>query len=284
MGNYRVAITNPQGETLDLMNSAAYVVTRVTGMNPPKADINTSENAFLDGATFNSAKIKTRNIVISLVVNDPAEPNRIALYNFIKLKRRHLITLENGLRSVQAEGYVESIEVGYFEKRETVQVSFICPDPALYAQAEEQIDFSSVVALFEFPFSIAAEGIPFSEIEANAMRALVNKGDLPTGFIVRFRALGAASNPILVNSNTGEQMQVEAEMTAGQIIEIDTREGHKTVKLIDNGVETNLLNAFIYNSTWMALDAGANVLQVSAGTFPENIETTIIFTAKYEGI
>lgn len=285
MGYYRLTITNPQGEELDLMASRAYTVTSVTGMNPPKANINLSDNAIIDGATFNSARITTRNIVVGLVFNEPVERNRIEFYRYVKLKRKHVLRFENGERDVTIEGYCESIEIGYFEKRETAQVSFICPDPAFYATGgEEQIDFSVVQALFEFPFDIDANGIPFSELIADSMRSIVNIGDLPTGFIVRFRALGAATNPVLANTITGEQMKVEISMIAGQIVEIDTREGHKSVKLIDNGTETNLLNDFIFNSSWMMLEAGENILQVSADTYPENIETTILFAPKYEGI
>lgn len=284
MGYYSIAVTNPKGEELELMSSSAYTVTSVTGMNPPKANINTSENALIDGATFNSAKIKTRNIVVELVFNEPIEKNRIELYRYIKLKQKHRLKLTNGMRRVTIDGYVESVEISYFNKRETAQISFICPDPALYSYEESQIDFSVVRSLFEFPFSIEAAGIPFSELEANSMRSIVNEGDLPTGFVVRFRALGDATNPIIVNANTGEQMKVNVSMTAGQIVEIDTREGRKTVKLIDDGVETNLLNEFIYDSTWMTLDAGANVMQVGADSYPENVETYLIFTPKYEGL
>ena len=65
-----VKITNYRGEVLilDLANpySSGLAVTNIDGLGPEKASINTVEIASNDGAMFNSARVESRNIVMSL--------------------------------------------------------------------------------------------------------------------------------------------------------------------------------------------------------------------------
>lgn len=281
---YNVSIENPQGEILDLMNTAGYTVTKVTGMEPPNADINVSDNAMLDGGVFNSARLTTRNIVITVSLGEPTEELRLGLYRFARLKKMHRLYLSNGTRAVMAEGYAESVTVGYFDKKETVQLSYVCPDPAFHSLTTERVDFSSVASLFEFPFDIDADGIPFSTVAQESEVNVINEGELDAGVVITLRALGSASKPIILNRNTGATIALVTTMQAGDLITIDTRRGQKSVTRLRSGTTTNLLNTFDTTSEWLTLEAGDNVLYFTANSHPENIECYLTFEPLYEGM
>lgn len=284
MGYYSVTLVSPHGDELNLMKSRGYTVTKVEGMEPPKATINTSGNALRDGATFNSAKLGVRNIVIELTFEEPVERNRIALYDFVKVKSKHTIRLTNGERDVTIEGYCESIEIGYFDEREGAQISFICPRPYLTAAAETHIMFSSTEGLFEFPFSITAEGTEFGYRLLADEVPIYNGGDLATGFVATITATGTCINPTIYNTETGGYMKFEITLQAGDVLTVSTITGEKYVELLSGGTRTNALNSLDKTSEWLVLEDGDNIYLITAEQYPENISTEIEFYAIYEGM
>ena len=50
-------------------NEENYQVTDISGLNPPNANINTSNYANGDGSSFNSSKIPNREVVITVYIN-----------------------------------------------------------------------------------------------------------------------------------------------------------------------------------------------------------------------
>ena len=60
---YTLAIENHLGEKIRLSGNPDYSITNVTGISPPYANISLSENATMDGGTFNVSKLTSRNIV-----------------------------------------------------------------------------------------------------------------------------------------------------------------------------------------------------------------------------
>ena len=112
---YTAKIENVNGEVMLLTNKESkYQVISITGLNPPKAQINTTPIVGLDGAKFNSSKLETRNIVITIRLNGDVEANRQALYNFFVTKKWCRFYYTNGSRNVYIDGYIDSVECDLF--------------------------------------------------------------------------------------------------------------------------------------------------------------------------
>lgn len=92
-----------------------------------------------------------------------------------------------------------------------------------------------------------------------------NEGDVSTGMRIRFTALGTVSNPILLNVDTEEFIQINATMKTGDVIEINTKYGSKGAKLIRDGVETDYFRYIDVDSTFMQLAIGDN------GNMPDGV-------------
>ena len=146
---------NKYGEQLELTHNPAYDITEIDGIDPPDATINTTKNAGADGSVFNSAYMNNRTITITLVVNAPTETNRVNLYRYFKSKFPVRLFYTNASRDVYIDGYVQSMSVGFFDKKQTVQIVVFCPQPHFNGVNESVQEFANIEDLFEFPFDIA---------------------------------------------------------------------------------------------------------------------------------
>ena len=281
---FSFAIENAKGNRLRLSNNPNYSLISITGLEPASANINTAVNASFDGSTFKSARLENRNIVIMLAIENAVETNRIELYKFIKVKDEITVFYSNSTRDVYIKGYVESMSIGFFDMKQAVQISVICPNPFFKNAEETQENFSSIHGLFEFPFSIEEAGIPFSEIETDQEVNIINKGDVATGMIIEFRAIGSVTNPALYNVDTGKFIRLNETMSDGDVIQINTIRGEKGVVKISGGSVTNILNKLDDASSWLMLDTGDNVMMFTAQAGAVNLQCIVYHDYLYEGV
>lgn len=275
---------NQYQEQLELTHNPAYTITDIDGIDPPDANINTTHNAGADGSEFNSAYVNDRQITITLVVNAPAEVNRINLYKYFKSKFPVTLYYTNATREVFINGYVQNISVGYFDKKQTVQIVIFCPKPYFNGVTDSVQEFASVESLFEFPFSIAEAGIPFSELIVGLEKSIINNGDVTTGVIINIQATGQVVNPKIYNVETRESLILNTTLQRGDLVTINTRQAEKAITLLRNGVTTNLIGSLAQGSTWFALAPGDNVFTITADGLPENMLVTFTITDQFEGV
>lgn len=281
---YKLSIMKDSGEEMQLTGNPAFDVLRVEGTNPPAANINTAVVAGVDGTRFTASRINQRNIVITLNIKPPIEKNRTELYSFFKSKDHVKLLYKNAYRDVYTYGYIETIENSPFGQTQRPAISIICPQPFWLASGETVAYFSYSQALFEFPFSIPAEGIEFSTRQ-RLTSTVINAGAIPTGGIITFTAKDdGITNPIFTNGRNGQAFGVDITMQNGDIIVIDTITGEKSVKLIRGGVETNLLSSRMAASQWITFEAGANAIYIAATPNTEKLDCEVMLVQKYQGV
>lgn len=281
---FSLAIENAKGNRLRLTQNPNYSIMSVDGLNPVNANINTAVNANFDGSTFKSSRLENRNIVIMLAVEGAIEANRIALYKFVKVKEEITLFVSNGTRDVYIKGYVESMEIGIFAQTQVVQISVICPNPYFTNSDENHEDFSNIIGVFEFPFSIEEAGIEFGQIVTDAEVNVQNLGDVATGMVIEFKAIGNVNAPAIYNTGTGKYMKVNDTMSDGDVIQINTTKGAKGVKKISEGVTTNILNKLDPASTWLELEPADNIMMFTATTGSMYLQCSVYHDFKYEGV
>ena len=183
---YEAKIQNVDGGVLLLTgDEPVYQVISITGLNPPKAQINTTSIVGLDGVLFNSSKLETRNIVLTVKINGNVETNRLNLYNFFRTKEWCKFYYSNDSVDVFIEAYVESVECDLFSNSEIAQISIICPYPYFKSLTEIVTDISSTLGLFVFPFSInLGESVAFSSYDYIRSANVYNGSESETGVII----------------------------------------------------------------------------------------------------
>lgn len=284
---YSLTVQNKYGTKMTLTNDNRYYVVRVMGLTPAAANINTDALAVGDGGLFNSSKVGTRNIVITLKYKEGinVEEARLALYNVFKTKQRVRVFYKTATRDVFIDGYVETFDGDLFERGQMAAVSIICPDPFFKAVESTVTDFNAVIRLLEFPVEFPESGIPFSEIRAYSEKSVVNGGDAESGVIIRCNFTGEVENPAFYNLTTGEGLSVAFSFLRGDSLIIDTNQGSKSITLIREGTTINMLNYLVQGSAWFLLTIGDNIFTFTADDDGrENMDVVFTSTNQFEGV
>ena len=135
-----------------------FIVKKIEGLGPAKADINMTDLATVDGSRFNSARLGTRNLVLTFGFDNcnDAEEARYRTYKYLPIKRKVMVSIETESRNARVVGYVESNEPGVFSKAVQCTISIICPDPYFYSNeygySPHVIEFSGLNNEFMFSF------------------------------------------------------------------------------------------------------------------------------------
>lgn len=289
---YSLIIENKDGLQLEFNSIGAnYNITNAQGLSPAKATINTNTAALIDGATFNSAKVNMRTINLAFTIEYPVEANRLNVYKVLRAKEPITIYYQSNALDVFIEGYVESLDVGHFEKKQKATVAILCPFP-YWKNAQEVInELSSITNMFHFPFPFSTPvgsniaTVVFGAIDTEAKAVVVNNGGITTGLTFELYAKEAVTNPKIFDYITQDYIGLNFSMEAGDLIIINTMTGQKSVTLIRNAVETNIFNSLQKGSTWLQLAAGGSVYvyQVDSGSL-QSLEVDIKHYDLYEGV
>lgn len=280
---YTLIIENKYGEQLELTNNPNYVISDIDGLYPPEATINTNKNANVDGSVYNSSYLNDRQITITLAINYPAEDNRLNLYRYFKTKYPVRIYYKNATRDVYIDGYVQKMTIEYFAQKQTAQIVIDCPMSLFNAREETIEEMASVKRKFVFPFSIESS-IPFSIIELIKETNIQNFGDVETGIIIKFIATGTVVNPKIYNVETLERIILNIQMQSGDEIVINTRMKEKSVKLIRDGKQLNVIGKMQPGSSWLKLSPGDNVFTYEADTGIHMLQCIFIINSQFEGV
>lgn len=285
---YTAKIENRSGDVYILNgDEAVWQVASITGLNPPQGLINTTTIVGLDGALYNSAKLETRNIVITVRITGKAERNRQLLYRAFRTKEWCRFYYSNDSVDVWIDGYVESVECDLFQKAEQAQISIICPQPYFRSVKQMIADISSTTALFTFPFTInESNPIPISSYEADATAVVTNETATPTGVIIEMDFQDSASEVVLANTDTGETITLNYAFQAADRVTINTNPGEKSVRLTRGGVTTSIFSAVALGSVFFQLAAGRNAFtySVDQGEKTSDVYVIMRFYIQYRGV
>lgn len=301
-----VTVTNHLGESLrlELMkpDESGLLISNVEGLGPVTATINTTDVSMMDGALFNSARLGTRNIVLSLMFlwNPLIEDSRLKTYQYFPVKKRVKLEFETDRRTCYSYGYVESNEPEIFSEQESTQISIICPDPFFYKSGDVvNISLSSHAPLFEFPFENPNAGTPignhieFGDITPMTDRNIYYEGEVDIGITVNLFGRGSVGNVSIYNVTTGDIMTIDVsriQAATGQAfgngdqIILNTIPGQKSARLLRSGVYYNIMNSIAPGSKWFVLQHGDNQFSITAVSGIQNLEASIEYRIAYQGV
>lgn len=300
-----LTVTNYLGNSIKLELSnpevSGFIITSIKGLGPGKANINTTEITSNDGGLYNSARLPSRNIVISLryLWKNSVEDVRQLSYKYFPIKKKLKLIFETDNRLAEIEGYTETNDPTIFSNEEGSDISIICPDPYFYSAGEvgkKATIFSGIEPMFEFPFSnesLSQNLLVMGNIHNNPEQIINYTGDSEIGVTITIHALGPASKIKIYNIGTREIMAINTDklstmtgsgIIAGDDIIICTVKGKKSVQLVRAGVTTNILNCLDKNPSWFQLAKGDNTFAYTAETGSDVLNFKIEHRIAYEGV
>lgn len=279
-----VIVENQYGEKLNMTSNNNFELVQITGLTPNNAIINSSNLGLQDGAIFNSSKLDVRNITMMIVPQNNLEKSRIELYKFFRSKQYIKIHLKTNYRSVWIDGRIENVEGDLFENPQRLQPSIICHDPYFKAEEIQSIDFAKVKSEFSFEWTPIAEGQSLSSFEQYSKVNIINPSEDETGIILEFVAMGTVLEPTVFNETMRQRFTIEYEMLAGDKMILNTCRGKKSLIVIRDGVETNIINRINKDSNWFTLKTGDNVFSHTCVFGAENLFLTLKMQPVYQGV
>lgn len=300
-----VTVTNHLDESikLDLFNpdESGFIIKNIDGLGPVKANINFKELATNDGSIDNSARLSSRNIVMSLqfIESPTIEETRLKSYKYFPIKRNIKILIETDNRICETIGRVETNVPTIFSNAEGCQISILCPNPYFYSAGENganQTIFYGTDPLFEFPFSnesLTEDLIEFGSIENRTEGTVYYDGDAEIGITIQIHAVGEAAGLVIYNTRTRELMRINdnklksligSGIQAGDEITITTSRGEKGIYILRSGVKTNILNSLEKPIKWFQLLKGDNTFAYTASAGLTNLQFRIENKVIYEGV
>ena len=299
-----VTVINDQNKQLrlELANpwDSEIVVQSITGISAGKANINNLELATLDGSVFSTARLPSRNIVITLAFDlaVDVEEVRHKTYAYFPLKKEITLVFETDHRTTAVTGHVESNEADIFQQKETAQISIICDDPYFYADNADYY-LNGVQPQFEFPFSnesLTDPLINFGELVYDTGTLLKYEGDVESGVIMHLHAIGNVVDFWIRNLYTGVRMEFDTgkldqivgdgnhDVVSSDDIYISTMPSNKYVLLYRNGVYYNCLSMLPKMTDWLVLQRGDNMFQYGATSGASNAQLTMQSYVIFSGV
>ena len=300
-----VTITNHLDESikLDLFNpeESGFIIKSIEGLGPVKANINFKELATNDGSIDNSARLSSRNIVMSLqfMESPTIEETRLKSYKYFPIKRNIKFLIETDSRICETIGRVETNVPTIFSNAEGCQISILCSNPYFYSAGENgtnQTIFYGTEPLFEFPFSnesLTEDLIEFGSIENRTEGTIYYDGDAEIGITIQIHAVGEAEGLVIYNTKTRAIMRINDDklkslmgsgIQAGDEITITTSRGEKGIYMLRSGVTTNILNSLEKPIKWFQLSKGDNTFAYTASAGLTNLQFRIENKVIYEGV
>jgi hypothetical protein len=292
--NEKLTYVNERGESIVFSPASSYHVNfkDVTGLSDVRNAIYSTNSMGQDGDTYLGYRIESRDIDI---VGHIKERDRQAAQS-LRRKLNRILNPQYEAKLIYEFGSFKRVigckidDAPLFKRKaifEQFTIQLSCLNPFWREEAETREDIATWIGGFEFPEPEGLqlfEGWQIGYRQPSLIVNVYNRGDVKSGIRIEFRALGALSNPQLLNVDTQEFIKLNIDLIAGDVLTISTGYGEKAVKLKRGGVETDAFRYLDVDSSYLQLSVGDNLFRYSAASNTENLEVSIYHNNLYLGV
>lgn len=286
-----VRYINPQNKEAVFSLTPPFIFEKISGTGQEDAQLMTSEPAGHDGKAFSGMYLSDREITVYIHIKGNSRQalyqNRQLLMNVLNpiLHRdgalgRLEYANDHGAWWIPAavkRGPQGTARAGNYHKSE--QLVFYCPDPYWRGMTPEHASMAYLGGGMRFPIRFGA--VRFG---ARGYKATIyNRGNCPAPLSVEIT--GPSAQPEIRKVRTGEYIRVKRALYEGDVLQIDTTPGSRSVTIRRAGgtVET-AMGYMDLTSTFFQLDPGENQLQYLSGDDSQTSVIVLTAYARYGGV
>lgn len=172
-----------------------------------------------------------------------------------------------------------------YEENNEVLCQFLiqgtCADPMFSTKRGILTQIASILPKFHFPLIIPqGKGIILGLRQPDLLATIVNDGDIDTGMVIEFSCNTTVVNPSLLHVGTQEFVKINKTITPGETITVSTVSGNKYVRGYHDGQTENYFKYWDWDSTWLQMYRGVNVLKYDADEGVDGLAASVTFTPK----
>lgn len=290
----KLTYTNERGESVVFSHASSYHVNfkDVSGLSDVRNAIYSTNSMGQDGDTYLGYRIESRDIDIVGHIKErdknAAQSLRRTLNRILNPQYEATLTYEFGDFKRVIGCKIDDAPI--FKRKpifEQFTIQLSCLNPFWREEAETREDIATWIGGFEFPVPDGLEitdGWQIGYRQPSLIVNVYNSGDVKSGIRIEFRALGALSNPQLLNVDTQEFIKLNIDLEAGDVLTVSTGYGEKAVKLRRGGAELDAFRYLDVDSSYLQLAVGDNLFRYSAEENAENLEVSIYHNNLYLGV
>lgn len=281
------------GQTLQMGCGCSLKIVSIKGIEAAQYTLHTASSAAEHGSSVTGKKIEERVISIIFGIDDlqNREMIRKQVIQFFNPIYTFILKLNWCYRQAQIDCEISSFNFSDIQSMWDIlegNLELLCPYPFWEDLDNFGKNIASVTSQWAWPLSFAAlssdhheQGKIYSYRSFRQDVELPNKGDVPTGIIVRFTASrGSVKNPIIIKASTNEYIRVIVDMEKGDVLEINTNKGKKGVILNGESISRKLDKG----STYFEIGMNENVIRYDAEENYTNLDVNLYYRSKYLGV
>lgn len=290
----KLIYTNARGESITFSPASIYHTNAVTGLSDVKNTLYTVNALGQDGDTYLGNRIECRDITItgSLATRDKTEAQtlRRQLNHVLNPHQTATLTYIDGDFQRVIDCHVNCAPTwSRLAVFQDFTIMLVCHNPFWREPSETKTGIATWIGGLEF---VSPEGLEIPDDgtwqigwrEPSRIVNVYNSGDVGGGIRIEFLATGTVQNPLLRNVNTGEFVQVNHTMEAGDVLTVSTYYGEKAVTLTRDRVETNAFRYLDPDSSYLQLEVGDNLFYYDADDNADGLEVSIYHNNQYLGV
>lgn len=265
-----------------LLGDKEFGIVDYSGLEAPEYEYDTEKRRSGYGSVIRNRRISEREITITAEYRsrrDGKEEAREHVQQFFRPYTSGNLTIRRGERERNIDYEISEFlsKNMNIHDRFQFQVTLLCPDPALLS-AECTGNVTTWIGGLHFPFKL-----PFRfRYRGDSYTTIMNNGNMETPVLIQF--YGPAINPVIRNESTGEFVKVNCSLKEGEVLEINTDFGAKSV-IRRTGVKSENLNHVLdLTSRFFWLQLGKNVMSYSSDNKAQRNKVLISYHERYLGI
>lgn len=284
-----VTYTNDYGDSIEFSKNSDIRITAIDGLSANNIDLSEATVTNQVGSSITGVSIQSKTMTIDgRYFYTPAIRKRLlaVILPGVGARLRYQNTVENV--DVYWEGQPTATpDISTGPVWQSFQFSLKLPYPYPRTTEAENKSFSYLQSGFRFPQAYSSK-TPWqiSTRIIEPLQTIANRGDIPAGFTVTFKALtDGVKGPKLLNVDTRENIAfTQLTLNSGDVLTVNTMINAREVLLTTSGGTKNAFEYMDYDSTFFLLARGANTLRYSAQEKEANLEVTLSFEESLAGV
>lgn len=284
-----VTYTNEYGDSIEFSRNSDIRITGIDGLSANSIELSEATVTNQVGSSITGASIQSRTMTIEgRYLYTPATRKRLlaVILPGIRARLRYQNTVENV--DVYWEGQpTKTPDISTNPVWQNLQFTMKMPYPYPRTTEGENKSFSYLHSSFRFPQAYSSR-TPWqiSSRIIEPLQTITNRGDIPAGFTVTFKALtDGVKAPKLLNVDTRENISFsQLTLNSGDELSVNTMINAREVLLTTSEGTRNAFEYMDYDSTFFLLARGANTLRYSAQEKESNLEVTLSFEESLAGV
>lgn len=284
-----VTYTNDYGDSIEFSKNSDIRITAIDGLSANNIDLSEATVTNQVGSSITGASIQSKTMTIDgRYFYKPAIRKRLlaVILPGVGARLRYQNTVENvDVYWVGQPTATPDISTG--PVWQSFQFSLKLPYPYPRTTEEENKSFSYLQSGFRFPRAYSSK-TPWqiSTRIIEPLQTITNRGDIPAGFTVTFRAIAdGVKGPKLLNVDTRENIAfTQLTLNSGDVLTVNTMINAREVLLTTSDGTRNAFEYMDYDSTFFLLARGSNTLRYSAQEKEANLDVTLSFEESLAGV